>query len=396
MSGITGLGTTYNLPNYTGILYALTPQDTPFFSAIGGLSGGGQAASVEFEWETYDLRSAAQNTKTEGATAPTAEERVRGNVTNVTQIHQEKVSVAYSKLAAYGQKAGTNNGAQNPVRAELDWQTEQMLKQMVRDVEFSFLNGTYVKPSDNNTARKTKGLIQAIQTNVSNVGTALPTVTATAATNLVNSTASNLAAGDTVVFTALTGGAGLEVDRTYYVIASGLTANAFKVSTVKGGTEVDITSDASAATAYKGVALTTTFVDDMLQSAYDNGGIMEQGTATLICNSSQKRALTAAYAALYGKHVESSRNVGGVNLTTIETDFGTLNIMLNRHLPQHRLIVASLEQCMPVYLEVPGKGHFFAEPLAKTGSSDEVQLYGEVGLAYGNEKAHATVLCLKA
>ena len=52
------------------------------------------------------------------------------------------------------------------------------------------------------------------------------------------------------------------------------------------------------------------------------------------------------------------------------------------------MLVAQLGQCAPVFLEVPGKGHFFAEPLAKTGSSDDVQLYGEVGLAYGNEKAH--------
>jgi hypothetical protein len=48
----------------------------------------------------------------------------------------------------------------------------------------------------------------------------------------------------------------------------------------------------------------------------------------------------------------------------------------------------SLGECSPVYLEVPGKGHFFAEPLAKTGASDDVQLYGEVGLAYGVESSH--------
>ena len=35
MAGISALGTNYNLPNYTGILHALTPFETPFFSAIG-------------------------------------------------------------------------------------------------------------------------------------------------------------------------------------------------------------------------------------------------------------------------------------------------------------------------------------------------------------------------
>jgi hypothetical protein len=62
--------------------------------------------------------------------------------------------------------------------------------------------------------------------------------------------------------------------------------------------------------------------------------------------------------------------------------------MMDRMVPQDTIAVVSLEQLQPVFLEVPGKGHFFAEPLAKTGASDEVQLYGEVGLAYGNERSH--------
>src|SRR4051812_14939163 len=114
MAGITSLGTTYNLPNYTGILYEIAPSDTPFFSAIGGLNGAGQTTSTEFEWETYDFRNPSQNVKVEGAAAPTAEERVRANVTNVTQIHQEKVSVSYSKQSAFGKHDGTNTEAINP------------------------------------------------------------------------------------------------------------------------------------------------------------------------------------------------------------------------------------------------------------------------------------------
>ena len=46
MAGITGLGTTYNLPNYTGILHLLSRAETPFFSAIGGLAAGGQTTET--------------------------------------------------------------------------------------------------------------------------------------------------------------------------------------------------------------------------------------------------------------------------------------------------------------------------------------------------------------
>lgn len=388
MAGITGLGTTYNLPNYTGLLYGLTPEVTPFFSAIGGLSGGGQTTATSFEWETYDLRDASQPAIVEGATAPTASGRARANVSNVAQIHQEKVSISYSKQAATGLKAGINNADTNPVGNELNWQVQQMLKQMVRDIEYSFIRGVYQAPANNSTGRKTRGIIAAVSSNSwDQKGAALPTVTATASTNKVNSASHGLANGDSVIFTALTGGDGLSTSVAYFVVNKG--TNDFEVSNTKGGAAIDITVDASAATAYKLTALTTGFIDDALQGVYDNGGITS--TTTLILNSSQKRAISAAYGAAYAKASPIVGQVGGVNVTRIETDFGLVNIMLNAFVPKHQIVIASLEQCKPVFLETPGKGHFFAEPLAKTGASDDVQLYGEVGLAYGNEKAHGLI-----
>ena len=65
--------------------------------------------------------------------------------------------------------------------------------------------------------------------------------TATASTNLINKVAHGLVAGDRIYFTTLTGGTGLALNASRYVIASGLTADAFKVSTTSGGSEVDIT-----------------------------------------------------------------------------------------------------------------------------------------------------------
>jgi hypothetical protein len=386
------MGTTYSLPNYTGMLYALTPYDTPLLTACGGLSGGGQTASTEFEWEFYDLRSAAQNVQLEGAAAPTAQERVRSNVTNLTQIHQEKVSVSYSKQAAVGQKAGTNNALPNPIGNELDWQVSQMLKQMARDVEYSFINGTYQKPTDNTTTRKTKGLLSAIATNVSTgadlSGGSQASVTVVATTGVwTTAAAHNLAVGDTVIFGAITTTTGVTAG-VQYVVQTVPSTTTFTVGLTKTGAPLTLVGNGSAATVTRAIGAGVDNVDTLLQSVYDNGGIGEQGTATLIVNSAQKRRLTKAYASSYGMFHETSRNVGGLDLDTIETDFGTLNVMLDRFVPQDTVIVCSMEQLQPVFLEVPGKGHFFAEPLAKTGASDEVQLYGEVGLAFGNEKAH--------
>ncbi|MDC2953380.1 DUF5309 family protein [Streptomyces gilvifuscus] len=394
MAGITGMGTTFNLPNYAGELFAITPDDTPLLSAIGGLTGGGQTTSTEFEWSTYDLRDPAQRTKVEGATAPTAEERARGNVRNVCQIHQEKVSVSYTKQAAVGQMATPQsapfngvNGS-NAVTNELDWQTTQALKSIALDVNFSFINGTYVNPTTNATARQTRGLLQAITTNRIAKGTSV--TGATSATDTITSTGHGLVDGNKIVFTAVGAATNIVPGRVYYV--DQIDANTFKVSTTNGGSALTLgTASGIAFTKPWSTALSSDHVNDLLQLAYDNGGISEQFTGTLLCGSIQKRAITKAMASQYGQYQETSRNVGGVNVTTVVTDFGTLNVMMDRHMPQDTIAAVSLEQLMPVFLNIPGKGVFFDEPLAKTGASDERQLYGEIGLKYGLERAHAVM-----
>ncbi|WP_442928355.1 SU10 major capsid protein, partial [Microbacterium sp. MMO-79] len=46
MAGITGQGTNYNLPNFVGELFQVSPSETPLLSAIGGLTGGEEVKSV--------------------------------------------------------------------------------------------------------------------------------------------------------------------------------------------------------------------------------------------------------------------------------------------------------------------------------------------------------------
>lgn len=365
MAGITGLGTTFDLPNYTGELFGLTPEDTPLLSAVGGLTGGGQTSSTEFEWQTFDLRDPSQRVRTEGATAPTAEERVRANVTNVVQIHQEKVSVSYTKAAATGQLATPSSApyqreaGTNPVTSELDWQVAQALKSIALDVNYSFINGKFNKPSSNAAARKTRGLLEAISTNRIAKGT---TVTGlTSSTDTIAEVGTALANGDKIVFTDTGNASNIVAGRVYYVVSKA--TDSFKVATIAGGSALTLgTATGLAYTKPSSTAMDVDDVNDLLQMAYDNGGISEQATATLLVNSIQKRAITKAYADAYGKATpvtEAVRNVGGVNVTTVVTDFGTLNVMLDRHVPQDTIVAVSLEQLMPVFLSIPGKGVFF-------------------------------------
>ena len=314
MASQSGQGTTYNLPNYTGELFQVSPSDTPFLSAIGGLSGGGLTSnSTEFEWQTVDLRStSASNSKVEGAAAPTANEQSRSNVTNVVEIHQSKIDVSYTKQAAYGLKSGTNNTAGNPVQNELQFQINQELMAMAVDIEKSFLSGTYQKPANNSTARQTRGVLPAITTNVS----------------------------------------------------------------ANGGTPR---------------ALTKAIVDNHLSSMFSNGSPLRQASTVFIVGAAQKIALSNLYSTATLNAPTQTRNVGGVAIDTIVTDFGTFGVMLDRWMPTGQIAVVDLAECAPVFLEIPGKGTLFAEPLARTGASYPYQLYCEIGLKYGPEVFHGLI-----
>lgn len=394
MAGTTGIGTTFDLPNYHGELFALTPADTPLLSAAGGLGGGRQSDSTTAEWQTYDLRDAASRPRLEGADAPTAEERVRANVQNTLQIFHEAVATSYTKAATSGmyRTAGaapfnSASGAPNPVGNEHSWQVMQSLKQIARDVNWCMWNGVRVNPTTNGTARAMGGLL-SVATSNAQVKKAL-IEGASAATDTITVT-HDLVADDKVVFTDVGASTAIVPGRAYWVKSVSTTVS-FKISATQGGAA--ITVGTATVDFYPLKAANTATVDDvngLLQSVYDNGGINEQDTATLFVPSGQKRRITAAYADTYGKSdlLQGTRNVGGVALNTIVTDFGVLNIAIDRALPADAIAVVSLEQVHPVFLNIPGKGVLLEEELAKTGASDKTQIYGEIGLEYGNEAAH--------
>jgi len=399
MSGLTSGGpyTTHNLPNYLGELFGLTPEDTPFLAMAGGLTGGKAVDATIFGWQTYDLRAVSQNVNLEGAAAPTAEARVRAWVFNVVEIHHETLSTSYTKQAATGQLGTTGSahtyneisGTNQPVMNEHDWQVAQMVKQIARDIEYSFLNGTFQEPSDNVTARQTRGIVAAISTNDSSQGgTALTGCTIEADDETVTKTSHGLAVNDQVSFTSLTGGVGLSLSQfqTYFV-ASVADANSFTVSLTKGGSAVAITTDYSDATCQPLTEPTADMVLLLMQDIWDNGGIQETETRTAFVNSGMKRYLTKFFITDQG-YQEQTRNVGGVSVIQVHTDFGMLNVALDRYLPKDTMIIVSMEQITPVFLNIPGKGFLFKEELSKIGSSERDQIYGEVGLEYGPELAH--------
>jgi hypothetical protein len=393
MPGITGIGTTFNLPNYHGQLFSLTPADTPLLSAIGGLTGGGQTDSTTFEWQTYDLRDPDQRTRTEGATAPTAEQRTRQNVTNVLQIHQERVNVSYTKQAAIGNFNGANINGTNPVQDEMSWQVEQSIKQIARDANWSFINGRFQSPTDNTTPRRTRGVLQAITTNLVHKGTNVATGASSATGVITPVSAHTLTVGTRVVFSSIGTMTNVVAGRVYFVTGVNTTVS-FVISATAGGAPITVgTSTANIDYhSLSATALDVPTVNALAQQVFDNGGLTD-GLGTFLVNSSQKVALTRAYASAYGQvnPFITGERIGGVAVEQVVTDFGTLNIVVDRAVPQDAIILASLSQLRPVFMNIPGKGVFFEEPLAKTGASEDVQIYGEIGLEYGAQSTHGVL-----
>lgn len=387
MAGIIGQGTTYNLPNFTGELFNISPSETPLLTAIGGLSGGKETKSVEFEWQEEDLRESSENrSRLEGANAQTSDARVRRNVKNVVEIHQETVEVSYTKQAATGQHSGVNNDQSNPVTNELDHQIALALKAKAVDIELSFIRGRKHVPTDNTTARKTGGLIQAITSNVINLGEAHDALAA--ATDTITEATTTLVNGDAVRFTSVGVSTGIFPDRVYYVVSAG--AGSFKVSATKGGAPIVIGTATVSLRKLTTAGPTKDTYDALFERVFQSGGLGDE-TASVVVGARQKRNLSTAYAKAFGEYQEQSRNVGGVNFTTIMSDFGTFNVLLDRWMPDDAFIVSTLSQLKPVFLNVPNKGHFFTEPLSKVGASDREQMYGEVGLEWGNERAHGII-----
>lgn len=313
MSNVTGIGTTWNLPNYAGELFTADPTQTPLLSMIGGLTGGKQTDNFEFPTAVlFDYPAAAQPeiSETASATAPAASAIARSQESNVVQIHQEVIDLTYAKLSNGGRMSGINTAGQtaNPAD-EKAWQIQQKLIKIARDVEYSFINGTFQKATSATVANKTRGMLE---------------LAATAST-------------------------------------------------------VDASSS----------ALTVDMIKALMLQMADNGAYFNN--MILFAGAKQKQAITSLYEKQLGYNQGAARNVGGMNVTEIETDFCKLGIVWDRFMPDDSILIADVAHIAPVFQAVPGKGVLFEEELAKVGASDRIQIYGQIGLAHGPAFLHGSI-----
>ena len=310
---VTGLGTSWNLPNYAGELFSADATQTPLLSMTGGLSGGRQTDNFEFPTAVlYDYPAANQPAISErdSVTAPEPQMASREQETNVVQIHQEVIDLSYVALSNLHRMSGLNTAGQKPAyEDEKLFQLQHKLIKVARDVEHSFINGNFQKAGSADQANRTRGLLELTRSYVHLDAAEMPL--------------------------------SLDILRQLYREMAGA-------------------------------------------GAYFNNMVM-------FLPAAQKQKLTEVYANQMGACLPECRNVGGVNITQVETDFFNMGVVWNRFVPADTVLIVDVAHVAPVFQVVPGKGVFFTEELAKTGASEKIQLFGQIGLAHGASFLHGSI-----
>jgi hypothetical protein len=82
----------------------------------------------------------------------------------------ESVGISYAKQSNMGTLSGLNvaNQQANPI-SELDFQVAVKMQKVARDIEYTFINGEFSKALSDSTANKTRGLVSAITSNVTDM-----------------------------------------------------------------------------------------------------------------------------------------------------------------------------------------------------------------------------------
>jgi hypothetical protein len=146
-------------------------------------------------------------------------------------------------------------------------------------------------------------------------------------------------------------------------------------------------------TATSGQEVDATSIDDISAKMYDEGA--PKKNAIIMLDSIGKIQMGNNYSVSSNWNIQQrSNSMFGVNVSNVETAFGNYNVVVNRHLAANQFLILDLAYLAPCFLPIPGKGHFFIEPLAKAGAYDRAQLYGEIGLEYGPSKFHGRAYTL--
>ncbi len=168
-----GIATTGNVLNVQGQLFQRDDTSTPMLNRMPVKVTSSREFLVGAEYRVGGDISQPSISETASLTAPNPSYVTRENSYNVVQPFHESVYVSYIKQADTATLAGEElafAGMSNSVNNELAWQLAQTNKRIRMKMENCVFNGVYAKGTTDDEAWKTRGLIEAIKTFVTDAG----------------------------------------------------------------------------------------------------------------------------------------------------------------------------------------------------------------------------------
>lgn len=149
------------------------------------------------------------------------------------------------------------------------------------------------------------------------------------------------------------------------------------VARAMGGLDTFITTNT---TDLSSAALDPKTLEDAIQDCWEAGGMPD----VIVCNGWVKRKITSFFAGAV--RTERSERMGGTVIESVETEFGTLDLLLDRWCPSNKMYILQSDKVGWVTID-----KFFEEKLAKTGDYTRGQVVGEYSFVVMNEEAHAII-----
>jgi len=360
-----------NINNFAGELFKVGGQRTPFLSAVGGLNGGNAIQSTFWQVQIADnAKVSSEPTKGQEGAAPTEYlGRDRAAYTFGTQVFHKGVQMTYTALASYQNQnpfdlsaniANSSDGdgtvtaadklglygAGSPIVDEFALQMELALEKVAREVEWFAFNGTFADGANTTPGsgtREMRGLYEYLQLNKNASNTAVPV------DNGGNAYYNDTDGDDT-------------------------------------GTRQKMTWDTVAGAMKRMYDASAPMINPVL--------VVTPGQ--LLSLNKELVSSTSPSTALNGAILPRDRNVGGIDIDTIVTPFGSIGLMVidPNIMPNSKgaAFILDLAFIKPVFTNIPGYGTVFIRDIdqdanARVGKA----VYMEMGLDFGPPNYHCVI-----
>jgi hypothetical protein len=138
--------------------------------------------------------------------------------------------------------------------------------------------------------------------------------------------------------------------------------------------------------------ITKAKVDAMVKSMADNGAPFTD--PVIFCGSFQKAKLSSIYG--WSPVGAAGSGLGGVAVERIMTDFAEIPVVFAPQMLSTAIVCVDMAECKIAGLPVPNKGAIFVEEKGRVGAGYKYQLYAQLGLEYGEESHHGSIVALTA